>query len=122
MTTKGNPNPRNNPTNTVQYVPANPDSDPSFSDYSLSESYDSSDEEYYKGRQRAKKDKNTLWRKTRFYDPIKNCVKLTDKLFKSVYKSKVIKFKLGEDPLHCRVYFLLFMNSLKIVLSQFSDP
>ena len=27
-------------------------------------------------------------------------------------------FKLGEDPLQCRVYLLNFMNDLKIILSQ----
>ena len=33
----------------------------------------------------------------------------------------VVKFKLYEDPLQHQVYFLSFMISLKIVLSQFSQ-
>ena len=36
-------------------------------------------------------------------------------------KSKVIKFKLYEDTLKHRVYLISFINSLKIVLSQFSE-
>ena len=58
VTPKGNHKPRNNPPNPVPNVPSDPDSDPSLSHHSLSESYDSSDDEYYKLRQRAKKVKN----------------------------------------------------------------
>ena len=57
----------------------------------------------------------------RFYDPIKNWAKLTAKLLADAYKSKVIKFKLYEDLLHFRVYFLYFVNLLKIVSSQFTE-
>ena len=42
--------------------------------------------------------------KIRFDDPIKKCAKLTAKLITAAYKSKVIKFKLDEDPLHRRVF------------------
>ena len=56
----------------------------------------------------------------RFDYQIKKCAKLTTKLVIDAYKSKFFMFKLGEDPLQRRVYFLSLMNSLKIVLSQFS--
>ena len=58
MTPKGNPKPRKNPTNMVPSVPADPDSDPSFSDSSLSESSDSSDEDYYKQGKCSERDKD----------------------------------------------------------------
>ena len=118
MTAKVNPNPCKNPPNTVPYIPADPDSDPSFSDYSLSESSESSDNEYYKWIRGAKKDKNKLWSKTRSDDPIKKCVNITAKILIAAYKSNFVK---DEDSLQCRVYFLFFMNSLKIVLSPFSE-
>ena len=50
-----------------------------------------------------------------FNDQIKKCAKLTAKLPKSAYKAKFINLKLNKDPLPCRVYFLSFMNFLKIV-------
>ena len=58
VTTEGNPTPRNNPLNPVPNAPDDPDLDPSFLNYSLSDSSDSSDYEYYKQRRRAKKNKN----------------------------------------------------------------
>ena len=57
----------------------------------------------------------------RFDDPIKKCVKLTSKLLTYAYKQKVVKFKLDDYPLHCQVYLLSFTNSIKIVLSTFSE-
>ena len=51
----------------------------------------------------------------------KKCAKITDNLLTATHKSKVIKFKLYEDPLQRRVYFLSFINSPKIVLSIFSE-
>ena len=56
-----------------------------------------------------------------FDDSIKNCANLTTKLLTDAYKSKVINFTLDEDPLQRRVYFPSFVNSLKIVLSQFKE-
>ena len=38
-------------------------------------------------------------------------------LLTAVYKPKVQKFKLDEDPLHRRIYFLTFMESLKKIRS-----
>ena len=94
VTPKGIPNPCNNPTNPLPYVPDDLDSDPSLSDSSSSDSSDSSDGDYYNQRQLAKKDKNKRQSKMRFGDPIKKYVKLTNKLPTSAYKSKVVKFKL----------------------------
>ena len=48
--------------------------------------------------------------KIRFDDPIKKCAKLTAKLITAECKLNFIKFKLDEDPLQNRVYFLYFMN------------
>ena len=66
VTPKGNPKPRNNQPNTVPKIPAEQDSDPSWLDYSLTESSNSSDDAYYKQRQRAKKDKKKCQSKTCF--------------------------------------------------------
>ena len=72
MTPKGNHKPRDNPPNPWPNLPADPDSDPNLSDSSLSESYDSSDDKYYKQGLCAKKDKHKLRSKTRFDEPMKN--------------------------------------------------
>ena len=45
-------------------------------------------------------------------DPIKLCARLTAKLLTTVYKSKIIKFKMDEDPIQRRIYFLNFVESL----------
>ena len=37
----------------------------------------------------------------------------------TAYKSKIIKFKLDEDPLQRRIYFLTFVESLKMIFSQY---
>ena len=50
MTPKGIPNPHYKPPNPVPCVPYDPDLEPSWSDYSLSESSDSLDDNYYKWR------------------------------------------------------------------------
>ena len=96
---------RNNPPNLVTNVPSDPYSDQSLSYSSLSESYDSSEDGYYKQKRRAKNDKNKCRSKMCFDDPIKKCTKLTAKLLTAAYKSKVITFKLDEDPLQCRGLF-----------------
>ena len=101
---KINLKPHNNPPNPLPNVPADPDSDPSFSDSSLSKSSDSLDKNYYKQRQRAKKYKNKLWSKILFVDSIKKCAKLKSKLIAAAYKSKVIKLKLDEDTLQRLFY------------------
>ena len=117
----GNYKPHDNEPNPVLYVPSESDSDPSSLDSSLSESSDSSDDGYYKQRRRAKKDKNKRRSKTCFDEPIRKYTNLAAKLLTSAYKSKVFRFKLNKYPLQRRVYFIPFMNSLKIVLSNFSE-
>ena len=94
-----------------EYVPEDPDSDPNFSNSSLSDSVPSAGSNY-KRRRLDKRNKN---RKCNKQDPIKLCAKLTVKLLKTAYKSKVLKFKLGEDPLQIRVSFLTFIESLEII-------
>ena len=37
------------------------------------------------------------------------------------YESKVLIFKLDENPLQCRISFLIFMESLKIIFSQYKE-
>ena len=96
ITPTGNYTPRNNPPKPVPHVPIEPDSDPSFPDYSSLDSSDSSDSGYSKQRRRTRKKR---WSKMHNNDPIKKCAKLTYKLLKSAYNSKVERFKLDEDPL-----------------------
>ena len=44
-----------------------------------------------------------------------------EKLLTTAYKSNIIKFKLDEDPLQRRIYFLTFVDSLKMIFSQYKD-
>ena len=48
-------------------------------------------------------------------DPIRLCATLTEKLLTTAYKSKIIRFKLDEDPLQRRIYFLTFIDSLNMI-------
>ena len=57
--------------------------------------------------------------RTHFVEPINKCANITAKIISAVYKSKLIMFKLDKDTPKIRVYFLSFMNSLKILLSNF---
>ena len=43
------------------------------------------------------------------------------KLLTTAYKSKVIKFKLDEDPLERKIYFLTFVESLEMLFSQYKE-
>ena len=81
-------------------------SDPSSSDDS--DDYDSSEDSHYRRRQRKNK---KYWEK----DPIRLCTTLTSKLLTTAYKSKIIRFKLDEDPLQRRIYFLTFIDSLNMI-------
>ena len=72
--------------------------DPSSSDDS-----DSSDDIHYRRKRR----KNKKHRKN---DPIKKCATLTAKLLTAAYKSKIIRFRMDEDPLQRRIYFLKFVE------------
>ena len=44
----------------------------------------------------------------------KLCTQLTAKLLTTAYKSKIINFKLNEDPLQYQIYFLTFVESLEM--------
>ena len=46
---------------------------------------------------------------------------LTAKLLTKAFKLKMIRFKLDEDPLQRRIYFLTFIYSLNMVFSQYRD-
>ena len=43
------------------------------------------------------------------------------KLLKTAYKLKIIKLKLDEVPLHCRIYLLTFIGSLEIKISHYKE-
>ena len=72
-------------------------------DPSLSDDSDSSDDSHY--RRKLCKDK-----KHREKDPIRLCATLTAKMLTTAYKSKIIRFKMDEDPLQRRIYFLTFID------------
>ena len=84
-------------------------SDPSSSDDS-----NSSDDSHYR-RRRCKKKKHQK------KNPIKLCANLTTKLLTTAYKSKIIRFKMDEDPLQRRIYFLTFVESLEMIFSQYTE-
>ena len=84
------------------------------SDPSLSDDSDSSDEINYR-RRRCKKKRH------RKNNTIKLCASLTAKLLTTSYKSKIIRFKMDEDPLQCWIYFLTFVESLEMIFSQYTE-
>ena len=84
-------------------------SDPSSSDDS-----DSSDDSHY----RRKRHNNKKHRKK---DPIRLCATLTSKLLTTPYKWKIIRFKMDEDPLQRRIYFLTFIDLLDMIFSQYTE-
>ena len=43
------------------------------------------------------------------------------KLLTTEFKSKMIRFKLDEDPLQRRIYFLTFIDSLNMVFTQYRE-
>ena len=85
-----------------------------LSDPSLSDDYYSSYDSHYRSKQRKKKN---YWEK----DLIKKCAHLTEKMLRTVYKSKIIRFKLDEDTLQRRIYFLTFVESLGVIFSQYTE-
>ena len=82
--------------------------DPSSSDDS-----DSSDDSHYRHKQLNNK-------KHRTKDPIRLCATLTAKLLTTAYNSKIIRFKMDEDPLQRWIYFLTFIDSLDMIFSQYA--
>ena len=84
------------------------------SDSSLSDS-DSSDKSDNKIKRL--NNKKSCWKNY----PIKLCAKLTPKLLMTAYKSKIIHFKLNEDPLQRRIYFPTFIESLEMIFSPYKE-
>ena len=39
----------------------------------------------------------------------------------TVYKSKITKFKLDEDPLQRRIYYITFVESMDMIFSQYKE-
>ena len=81
---------------------------------SLSDSVLSNKIDHESKRHKMKKKKNYHKR-----DPIKLCKKLTAKLLTTLNKLKIVKFKLDEDPLQRQIYFLIIIESLEIIFSQY---
>ena len=54
-------------------------------------------------------------------DPIRLCATLTEKFLTTAYKSKITRFKMDEDPLQLRIYFLTFIDSLDMIFSQYRE-
>ena len=81
--------------------------------YSSSSNSDLSNKSDYRRKKRNKKKSDHK------KDPIKLCEKLTAKFLTTAYKSKIIKFKLDEDPLQPRIYFLTFIESLEMIFYQY---
>ena len=46
---------------------------------------------------------------------------LTAKLLTTAYKSKIIRFKLDENPLQRRIYFLTFIDSSNMIFPQYRE-
>ena len=53
--------------------------------------------------------------------PIKLCARLMEKFLTTAYKSKIIRFRMDEDPLQRQVYFLTFVESLEMMFSQYTE-
>ena len=81
---------------------------------SSSSVYDSSNDSDYRCKLRKK---NSHQKK----DPIKLCSRLTAKLLTTTYKSKITKFKLDEDPLQRRIYYITFVESMDMIFSQYKE-
>ena len=43
------------------------------------------------------------------------------KFLMTAYKSKIIRFKMDEDPLQRRIHFLTFIDSLDMIFSQYRE-
>ena len=80
------------------------------SDPSSSNDSDSSNDSHYRRNRHNNK-------KHRKKDPTRLCATLTEKLLTTAYKSKIIRFKMDEDPLERQIYFRTFIDSLDIIFS-----
>ena len=59
--------------------------------------------------------RRSIWEK----DSIKLCARLTAKLPTTAYKSKITKFRMDEDPLQRRIYFITLVESLEMIFYQY---
>ena len=84
-----------------------------MSDLSLSDDSDLSNDSDYRRKLHKKKSHQKE-------DPVKLCARLKSKLLTTAYKSKIIRFKMDEDPLQRRIYFLTIVESLEIIFSQYT--
>ena len=80
----------------------------------LSRDSDLPDNMNYLRRGLKKKEK---YRKRKKHDPIKFCANFKTKLPTTAYKSKVLQLNLNVDPLHHRIYFLTFIESLDMIFT-----
>ena len=85
-----------------------------LSDPSSSDDSDSSEDSHY--RRKRRKDKKH-WKE----DTIRLCATLTENFLTTEFKSKIIRFKMDEDPLQRRIYFLTFIDSLDMIFSQYIE-
>ena len=80
----------------------------------MSDNSDSSyDSDYRRKQCKRKSDKEK--------GPIKLHVRLTAKLLTTAYKSKITRFKIDEYPLQRWIYFLIFVESLIMIFSQYTE-
>ena len=42
-------------------------------------------------------------------------------LLTKAYESKIIRFKMNEDPLQRRIYFLTFLESMEMIFSKYTE-
>ena len=82
-----------------------------MSDPSSSDDSGSSEDIYYRSKGGKKK-------KHRKKDPIKLCATLMENLLTAAFKSKIIRFKMDEDPIQRRIYLLIFVESLEMIVSH----
>ena len=54
-------------------------------------------------------------------DSIKSCARLMAKLLTTAFKSKIIGFKMDDDPLQLRICFLTFVESLEMIFYQYVE-
>ena len=83
------------------------------SDSSSSNSGSSNDSDYRRKQRKNKSHQTT--------DPIKLCARLMEKFLTTEYKSRIIRFKMDEDPLQHRIYFLTFVELLEMIFLYYKE-
>ena len=78
------------------------------SDPYLSDDYDSSNDSHYRRKQRKHKNNRENY-------PIRLCSNLTANLMTTSNNSNIFRFKMNEDTLQRRIYFLTFIDSLDMI-------